>query len=181
MDAAVSEDIASGIAVRLAGEGVPFRVISRATKISFDELLDQLAMARAAGRIMRIPREDWPVLPRGHSSEPARLRKFDEDTLLSATMRIFGLTLCQARIMLTLIRLPGSVSNERLHDAYNQRGNDTADTALKIVDVVICTMRKKLEPLGLTIVSEWGYGKRLRSADRARALQMLLDELDADS
>jgi hypothetical protein len=166
------------VAVALADEGVPIRAIARATKIPSDELRDLLKDAQAHGLILELPREDWPR-PMGQKRQPVgvRLTKFAEADLLGAAMRAFELTLCQARIMLTLIRLPGGISRDRMHAAYNRRADGQVETASKILDVQYYKMRKRLQKYGLEIITEWGYGKRLSKDDQLRALKMLLDAL----
>ncbi len=45
-----------------------------------------------------------------------------------------------------------------------------ADEAeIKIIDVFVCKVRKKLKPLGLTIQTEWGRGYRFVPAQRSAA------------
>ena len=166
------------VAVALANEGVPIRAIARATKIPSAELYDLLKEARAQGFILDLPIADWPHPPRNISVPGSdRLNNFTEEELLHTTMTAFGLTACMARIMLTLIRLPGAISYERLHDAYNSRQSGVTETAPKIIDVQICKMRKRLKKFGLEIVTEWGYGKQMPKEDRLRALKMLITAL----
>jgi hypothetical protein len=168
------------VVVALANEGVPILAIARATKIPSDELHDLLKEARAQGFILDLPMEDWPRPPRIVSAQGGgRLSNFTEEELFRATMMAFGLTACMARIMLMLIRLPGAISYERLHDAYNWRKTEVAETLPKIIDVQVCKMRKRLQKYGLEIVTEWGFGKRLPEDDRLRALEMLIAALRA--
>src|SRR3954465_15888923 len=47
-------------AIRLADEGVPLRAIARATKIPSEELRTALEEARDDGRLIELPRDDWP-------------------------------------------------------------------------------------------------------------------------
>ena len=46
-------------------------------------------------------------------------------------------------------------------------GNDDRD--LKIVDVFVCKIRKKLDPLGITIATVWGTGYRIELGERTTA------------
>ena len=48
------------IAVRLADEGVPLRAIARATNTPSDQLRTKLREARDEGRLLDLPKEDWP-------------------------------------------------------------------------------------------------------------------------
>lgn len=56
---------------------------------------------------------------------------------------------------------PAVMSKERLLAKTNRdiTGHDERD--LKLVDVWICKLRKKLKPLGVEIVTAWGQGYRL--------------------
>lgn len=55
---------------------------------------------------------------------------------------------------------PRTLSKETLLVASADAGNDD-DREIKIVDVVICKIRKKLQPLGVTIQTVWGEGYRM--------------------
>ena len=50
----------SHIAVRLADEGVPLRAIARATDIPSARLYETLTLAKMEGRLLELPRDDWP-------------------------------------------------------------------------------------------------------------------------
>ena len=53
-------DQAASIAVKLADEGVPLRAIARATAIPSATLYEVLIEARTEGRLLALPRDDWP-------------------------------------------------------------------------------------------------------------------------
>lgn len=56
---------------------------------------------------------------------------------------------------------PRLVSREQLmSDAYWLR-HDVDEPDIKIIDVFICKIRKKLEPLGVSIDTVWGRGYRI--------------------
>lgn len=55
---------------------------------------------------------------------------------------------------------PRTLSKEVLLTASVEAGRDD-DREIKLVDVVIHKLRKKLEPLGVTIRTAWGEGYRM--------------------
>lgn len=61
-------------------------------------------------------------------------------------------------------------------DALYLHKQDEAD--IKIVDVWVCKMRKKLRPYGISIQTQWGQGYFLQTDSKAIA-QGLLDEARA--
>ena len=58
-------------------------------------------------------------------------------------------------------------SREQLLDRiYSLKPNDPPE--IKIIDVLICRIRKKLKPLGVQIQSAWGRGYRLLPAEERK-------------
>lgn len=55
---------------------------------------------------------------------------------------------------------PRTLSKDTLLAASSEAGRDD-DRELKIVDVMICKLRAKLRPLGITIRTVWGEGYRM--------------------
>ena len=78
-----------------------------------------------------------------------------------------NLTPMEARLLEALMRTPkGSVATkERLHGAMADA--DEPDTQIKIVDVIVCKVRKKLSARGLKINTHWGRGYSLSPDSRA--------------
>jgi len=64
-----------------------------------------------------------------------------------------------------------------MHQIVEQRRATRIDvddeTDVKIVDVVICNLRKRLKPFAIKIDTVWGCGYHLKPAFRQRAAQML--------
>jgi hypothetical protein len=166
------------IAIRLADEGVPVRAIARAVHIGADELRPRFEQAKLTGRLVDLPREDWPPgVPRHHRVPDLRpIAEIDEEVLKACVMQIFGITAGQARIMLVLIRRY-AVPRAQMHEIYNQRMTGTADTYEKIIDVQICKMRHALKIHEIEIQTVWGFGYRMSTTCRRKALDLLLDEL----
>jgi hypothetical protein len=60
----------------------------------------------------------------------------------------------------------------------SRRPHPKVETEPKIVDVVICKLRKKLEPLGLRIETVWSCGYFMSDEHRKTAMTMLNTFLD---
>lgn len=89
---------------------------------------------------------DGGLVVRGHSVA----------SLTRTEMAMFG--------MLWRMR-PRTISKETLLAASAEPGRDD-DRELKMVDVLICKLRKKLDPLEVRIGTCWGEGYRLEFAKR---------------
>jgi two-component system, cell cycle response regulator CtrA len=68
----------------------------------------------------------------------------------------FGLTGSEA-LVLGLLMSRGAVTKDAIMAVlYHNRGRDEAE--VKIADVFICKIRKKLKPFGVEIATHWGRG-----------------------
>jgi len=72
-----------------------------------------------------------------------------------------GLTVKEARLLVYLIRAPGNRGTKEsiLSGLYYDRPHDMPE--IKIVDVFICKLRKKLQGTKFTISTIWGVGYQL--------------------
>ena len=170
--------VASGvaeIAVRLADEGIPVRAIARATKVSSEDIRDVLHTALDQGLIVQLPRDDWPVgvardrhIPDALSAKPV-----ETERMIFNIVRLFKVTKLQAALFSVLIKR-NEVTKETLHQVAEQRRlPNKEETDPKIVDVVICNLRKKLKPFDLEIKTAWACGYYMEPLDRARANSLL--------
>jgi hypothetical protein len=82
------------IAVRLADEGVPLRAIARAINTPSDQLRTKLREARDEGRLLDLPKEDWPPgFPRDQRAlQLSRMVTRNPEAVTLAANHIFGLT-----------------------------------------------------------------------------------------
>lgn len=64
------------------------------------------------------------------------------------------------------------MSKERLHDQIYGDDPD-GGPELKIVDVFICKLRKKLTPYGVAIETIWGRGYRMTAQTKARVQALI--------
>jgi hypothetical protein len=151
------------ITVRLADEGVPLRAIARAAGIPSDELRLQLIEAQDAGRLLDLPREDWPPgFPRDQRAlQLSRMVSNDPAAVTLSIQRRFHMPPAEVALLLTLVQ--GS-SMARLRLAMPG----------KAVDVHVCKLRQRLRPHNIAIETVYGYGYRLSPGSRRKLMAMIL-------
>jgi Transcriptional regulatory protein, C terminal len=150
-------------AVRLADEGVPLRAIARASNIPSDDLRLHLQEAQLDGRLLTLPRDDWPPgFPRDQRAlQLSRMASENKDVLFIAVQQIFRLWLSEVPILLALVQ-------------HTQMSKKRSDMAEKTVDVHICRMRKQLKPFEVKIKTLWGYGYQMSAGHRRRTMDIIL-------
>jgi hypothetical protein len=160
------------VAIRLADEGVPVRAISRAFLLTIEEVREVLEGARDRGTILSVPREDWPPGTRRDERSPTTppLELEDEHITLLA-QRTFHITATEARMLIALLRRPALTKN-MLHQATARYVGEELATAIKIVDVFVCKMRKKLPP-SIAIETQWGTGYFIPPESKIEAYRLL--------
>lgn len=173
----------TNIIVRMADEGIPVAAIVRVLKVPANDVRDTLHKAQAKGIILAMPRDDWPRGSRREDRLPdtVPVELTAEECILSI-MRTFGLTPAQATMFAVLLKRP-EAARTTLHLAIQRTDGDLTDP--KIVDVIICKLRKKL-PLGIEVKTIWGRGYYIPRDSKQRALAVLesnsvnlnLDNLD---
>ncbi|WP_416355535.1 winged helix-turn-helix domain-containing protein [Aureimonas phyllosphaerae] len=62
---------------------------------------------------------------------------------------------------------PRVLSRDDLVEAIYANGDDAA--GIKVFDVMACKIRPKIEPLGLTITTQWGIGYRIELDEEGKA------------
>jgi DNA-binding response OmpR family regulator len=176
MDALSAEPIQStiAIAVRLADEGIPIRAIARATHIASSDVYDLLRDAVASGTIVELPKDDWPPgSNRGTRTIFNGTALEHEEALKIACARKFKTSPLEA-CMLSLMLRRDQVTKEQLHVVITQKsGKEEIDQ--KMVDVMICKLRKKLKPFGIIIETMWGMGYLITPPSRELTVQLLTD------
>jgi hypothetical protein len=160
-------------AVRLAGECVPIAVIARGLALPAEDVCDILRTALHEGLISRLPRYDWHPYQMGQLG-PLGARS--EDEVVADCMRYFKLTRLQASFCTALIRR-NEVPKEVLHSIIRRCGQPNRETeqSIKMVDVVVYHLRKRLAKLGLEIKTLWSHGYYMEPAVRRRAQELLSD------
>ena len=112
-------DSPCAIAIRLADEGVPVAAIARATHIPSTRLYETLTLARMEGRLLDLPRDDWPPgCPRDQRAlQLSRMVTQNPEAVHLAIQRVFALTPTEATILMTLLSSP-DVPKERIDMAH---------------------------------------------------------------
>lgn len=162
------------VAVSLAHEGVPVRAIARSTKTPGEEIYEILKAAVEDGRLIEIPKDDWPQgSRRERTPAEAAVLGLDEVALQMTCSNYFKLTRLQSAVFAALVRRP-TATKEQLHQAIeNNRSANQEPTDPKMVDVVICHIRRKIKPLDLEIGTIWGIGYNMRPDHRAKVMDLM--------
>lgn len=161
----------SKLCARLAIEGMPVYAIARAVQLEGEEVRDILKQALDTGVIGEMPRDDWPGASRWSARQPAFSARLDPEEIHVACARVFKTTKSETVLLSTLLRRP-QCSKQTLHNAQQGTGAD-GGTDIKIVDVFICKLRKKLKWHDITIKTLHQYGYFLEPEDRAKTLHLL--------
>lgn len=164
-------------AIRLADEGIPVRAIARSLKVPSSDVYEMLRDALLSGELLEMPKDDWPIgSSRGSRSAFNGTPLENEEALQFACARCFRATRLEAAILAVLLRR-NEVTKHQLHLVIEQMrpGENREATDPKMVDVIICHLRKKLRPdhINLTIKTVWGIGYLIPHSDRERAINML--------
>ena len=128
--------------------------------------------------IVELPPGDWPVgeVRAEHSS--ASYKGMSEKDLMILCRRLMKLTPLQASLLACLLRR-SDASKDTLHNVIEgRRAPNKEQTDKKIVDVVICHLRRKLIPFNIEISTMWGHGYCLQPEHRKRANELLNAYLD---
>ena len=165
------------VAVALADEGVPVCAIARSVHISSDEVRSALREAISEGRIVEMPRDDWPPNLRRVDRLPGNGQTYTDEQLGTYCRRLFSLTELEATVFVPLVKRD-EVSKTSLH-ASIQAGRaarahaEVEETDPKMVDVVVHKLRKKLAPHGVIIKTLWAKGYFMDRAQRRVVFDML--------
>jgi len=164
-------------AIRLADEGIPVRAIARSLKTPSEDIYEILKEAILTGALIELPKDDWPPGSRRSKRSVFNGDPLDnEETFQFACARAFKITRLESAILSLLLKR-AQATREQLHHAIKQPrpGQNREETEPKIVDVVICHMRKKLKPHDIKIETVWGIGYLITATDRERAITILTE------
>lgn len=171
------------IAVRLAAESVPVNVVARGLSIPADEIREALDYALETGDITEMPAPDWPPTARRADHLPPAVAAARDIDLMISCMRAFKVTKLMASFMMVLLKREEADKAvlhrviEAQRASRTSRPDSTEETDPKMVDVVICNLRKKLKPYGLTIQTLWGHGYFIDAEGRKAALALVEKEV----
>jgi len=170
-------------AVRAAAEGIPVGAIARTLRMPFDRVLLYLQRAKKLGALIELPKSDWPanqsVSERSRSVAPlaavvkgpalgpvsgiAALAADEQEFLCR---NAFKLTILEAGFLVVLLRCLFA-EKEKLHAVIETqrhtrsvRPDRTEPTDPKMVDVMICKLRKKMGAYDprFIVMTSWGKG-----------------------
>lgn len=164
-----------GVAIRLVDEGVPLIAVARALRVDSDVVREFLQIAIADGRLLAVTRDDWPPGTPRSGRRPDRATQPDEDRFPLLCVRAFKVTAKEARLLSALLRRQECTKEQLLGFMYDAN-EDVPE--IKIIDVFVCKLRKKLSDHALDIKTIWGRGYYITPEHRACAIQ-LLEEFDA--
>lgn len=163
------------LAERFADEGVPVRAMARAFKQTADAVRETVAAAIYNGRIVQMPKDDWPVGQSRDDRTPTFMRqnRMDDENLIFSCKRLFKVTRLQASLLAVLINR-NEVSKDTMHQIIeSRRAPGKEETDPKMVDVVICHLRKRLKPFNLKINTLWACGYYIEPVQRKQILEMV--------
>jgi hypothetical protein len=163
------------ICARLADEGVPTRAIARSLRHSTDAVRDVIQTAMANGSIAYKPKDDWPPGAHRDDRAPAWVKDSQviEQELIFSCVRLFKVTKLQAALLAVMLNKT-EVTKDMLHQVIEGRRSNLKDeTDPKMVDVVVCHLRKRLRPFNVTIHTLWARGYFMEPAERKRVHDMI--------
>lgn len=88
--------------------------------------------------------------------------------------KLFALTASEEKVLGFLMKREVATKEQILHTLYADRPDDGPD--MKIVDVFICKVRKKVLKFGIAIETHWGKGYSLTPTSKAIIKQFLTPE-----
>lgn len=105
-------------------------------------------------------------------NEKLRERVIELEEMLGMTLDAplnFGLTAHEAKVLGLLSKVTMATKEMIMSTLYFDRPNDMPE--IKIVDVFICKMRRKLEPFEISIETVWGRGYSLAKEGKTKIAQ----------
>lgn len=86
-----------------------------------------------------------------------------------------GLTAIEGRLLGVLLKAPAVMTKEGLLDALYGLKPDQDQPDIKIIDVFVCKVRKKIGHRGLKIETAWGKGYYIDAENKARLNALIAD------
>jgi DNA-binding response OmpR family regulator len=168
--------------IQLADEGVPVRAIARSTHTPSDEVYEVLKDALVEGKLIELPQNDWPPgsLRRSRRQADQSILNFTDEQLSIACHEFFKMTRLQAAVFVAILRRP-EITKDQVHTAIEAtRAANSDPTDQKMIDVVICHIRKCLTDHAgkggyqkVQLKTIWGQGYALPRLEREKVLALL--------
>lgn len=163
------------VALALANEGVPLRVIARAIKQPAPSVRTAVTAAIDEGTLVEMPGDDWPPgVPRSKRGPVMGLLDISSDRYLLNLVYVFKVTKLHSRLLALLLNR-AMVDNTAAHRILQTGKNRSTDeeSQEELVKVVICHLRKRLKPLDIEIKTSWSCGYFMEPEMRRKALAYL--------
>jgi DNA-binding response OmpR family regulator len=163
------------IAERLADEGVPIRAMARSFKKPSENVRAAVGEGIYHGRIVHMPKDDWQLGQKREDRDQTfnRHLRMNDENLIASIIRVFKVTKLQGALLAALLNR-NEVSKDTMHQIIeSRRGPNRDETDIKMVDVVICNLRKRMKPHPFVVNTLWGYGYYMTAADRKSILEMV--------
>lgn len=182
------------IATRATHEGVPVCATARILARPVEQVYHSLHVQLGLGAIVEMPKADWPATARIGDRLPSVPRTPSNDDVKFSCRKAFGLTALEAAFLLVLLtneradkaKLHHVIEQQRLTRA--QRPDKAEETDPKMVDVIVCKLRKKIktvrqapDALPFEITTVWGEGYYLTPAVKGAILAFIQEPADAKS
>lgn len=163
------------LASRAANEGIPIGAIARILQAGFDAVVSSLKRDKDLGLIGTVPRADWPPGQHWDARLPSCTRSANVDDVTFACRQVFKLTNLEAGFLLVLLRyqcaektkLHTVIEQQRVTRAFRPNAQEMTDP--KMVDVMICKLRRKLREFdpAIEIMTAWGKGYYIEPETKA--------------
>ncbi len=166
--------------VTAANEGLPIAVMARIFAIPFADVEITLKEALDEGRVLTMPRADWPSAG-GASTRAPSVPRLSRDQVELAASTQFKLTKLEAAFLGALLQYDHT-EKERLYGIAEQQRQRRQTRVIRdeptdprIVDVMICKLRKKLRTYdpAFVIGTTWGRGYSIDAPVKKSMLDVL--------
>jgi len=89
------------------------------------------------------------------------------------TPLMLGLTGAEAKVFGILLKREMVTKQQAMDVLYGDRAAEDEEAEIKIVDVFVCKLRKKLKRFNIAVETVWGRGYRMSAQAKAIAAQLL--------
>lgn len=171
----IADPTKADIALRLAEERIPISAIGRAIQVPSDTVCEALKWFIADGKLLSLPRYDWHPSPAGTRQIIETIRGYSDRELQMACVRVFNITPLQGAFLALFLRR-NEVTKEHLHRIIEGQRRPSAEetTDVKMVDVIVCHLRRNLRVHGFVIKTIWAQGYYMLPEHRKAAQDMIL-------
>jgi hypothetical protein len=169
-----------------ANEGIPVAATARVFMQPFALVHNTIKLGKHIGSVAEVPSSDWPPTGRNGDRVPVTARKPTEEEIYFESVRRFKLPPLEGRFLSRLL-LANRMSKSQLHNVAEaqrllrqQQPNSREETGVKMVDVIICKLRKAMkkvnEEYDEAITTLWGDGYYIDAPMKARVLSFLFNQ-----